>query len=295
MADIAEKKIHTALKDNEFFETLKPDEMLHVLITDIILNEDVKKANFESWMNIKDRWPEIGMPERMDQVLRVLEVEKPSVTLQAFQKVGFMHFCLPLCFPIKKLWDKKCFYAIIDNFDKINTDDLLFRLNVLMFPFVPEATRQTFIEADLDDEAVEWMSSTIERYMEFIRLNNVSKLKNFIFTYGKDFYFYINDYADAIRRITDFKEYNRPESLSVVNSWIRGGVPLEIADLAVNADDIKEAGSENDEETEALLNYLMEKVLKKPEYNDKDTLISLIKRLKQKQIDRMVTKLPKNR
>ncbi len=119
MEKLSEKKISRALQDTEFFKTLEPAEMMYVLVSDIILRGDVKKSNFEYWLTQEERWPEISAEDRMDQVLRVLEDESPSAALQAFQKVGFMRFCMPRCFPIRKLMDKKTFYSIIDNFNQL--------------------------------------------------------------------------------------------------------------------------------------------------------------------------------
>ena len=47
MEKMAEKTINKALHDTGFFKTLKPIEMMHVLISDIIARGDVKKDIFE--------------------------------------------------------------------------------------------------------------------------------------------------------------------------------------------------------------------------------------------------------
>jgi hypothetical protein len=138
MIKMTEKSIHKALVDSEYFTTLTPGEMMHVLITDIMTRGDVKKKDFEHWMTQQEHWAEISEEDRMDEILRILEDKAPTAALQSMQRTGFMAFCLPKCFPIRKLMDKKTYYNIIDNFDslKIRLDDPGFRLAMLMFSFI---------------------------------------------------------------------------------------------------------------------------------------------------------------
>ena len=143
MEKMTEKNMRKALADSNYFATLPPVNMLHVLTEDIIQNGDVKKKNFDIWLEAREKWPEITQEEKMDEVINILKLARPTKALKAFQKMGFMAFCMPRCFPIKKLMDKKSYYAIIDNFDNCKNPDLSFRLNILMFPFDPKATRMT--------------------------------------------------------------------------------------------------------------------------------------------------------
>ncbi|MCI7327316.1 MAG: hypothetical protein SOR91_02440 [Hornefia butyriciproducens] len=295
MEKLSEKKISRALQDTEFFKTLEPAEMMYVLVSDIILRGDVKKSSFEYWLTQEERWPEISAEDRMDQVLRVLEDESPSAALQAFQKVGFMRFCMPRCFPIRKLMDKKTFYSIIDNFNQLEyrRDDLPFKLAVLMFSFDPLATEETLYDANFDQDAINWICNLIYFYMEFIRLNTPKKLKAFVGKFGKDFYFDMNDYAWAILKITKMRELKPLKSKDHVLSWMNQGVPLDAEDLELTREDILEAGAESEDEVTAIQQLLIEHCQKKPLDNIRELELSLVKNLTQKEIDRTIRRVRK--
>lgn len=296
MEKLSEKTISKALNDTEFFKTLEPAEMMYVLVTDIILRGDVKKASFEYWLTLEDRWPEISAEDRMDQVLRVLEIENPAATLQAFQKVGFMRFCMPKCFPIRKLMDKKTFYSVIDNFNllDIRQDDLAFKLALLMFSFDPLATEETLLEAEYDRDTVNWICNLIYFYMEFIRLNNPRKLLEFIHRFGKDFYFDMNDYAQAALTVTKMRELKPQESKPYVLRCINQGVPLDGDDLELTRQDIIDAGAESDAEVFAIQYLLLQHCSKKPLDNVKELELRMVKKLTQRDIDKTIRKLQRS-
>jgi hypothetical protein len=295
MEKMTEKNIRKALADSKYFATLPPANMLHILVEDMIQNGDVKKKNFDIWLEARDRWPEITQEERMDEVIAVLELAKPTKALQAFQKMGFMAFCMPKCFPIKKLMDKKSYYAIIDHFDNCKNTDLAFRLNILMFPFDPKHTRMTLMESNLDPDTVEWMMQTIENYMDYLQVKQLTALKKFLKDFGKEFYYYMDDYAQAIFDITRFDEFRRPNSRAAVNTMIKRGDPFEPEDLDITRQELIDAGAENEDEVDALIDMLLDYCLKKPDNNIKPLLLAEIKKYSQSKIDKRVKALKKKR
>jgi hypothetical protein len=295
MEKMTEKNIRKALADSKYFATLPPANMMHVLVEDIIQNGDVKKKNFEIWLDARETWTQISQEEKMDEVIEILKLAKPTKALQAFQKMGFMAFCMPKCFPIKKLMDKKSFYAIIDHFDNCKNTDLSFRLNVLMFPFDPKGTRATMVESNLDPETVDWMMQTIENYMDYLQVKQLTALKKFLKDFGKEFYYYMDDYAQAIFDITRFDEFRRPDSRTAVNAMIKRGDPFEPEDLDITRQDLIDAGAESDAEVEALTDMLLDYCLKKPDNNIKPLLLAEIKKYSQSKIDKRVKALKKKR
>ena len=296
MEKMAEKTIVKALHDPGFFKRLKPVEMMHVLISDIIARGDVRKDCFEYWITQEEHWPEITPEERMDEVLRVLESDTPSTALQGFQKVGFMGFCMPKCFPIKKLMDKKTFYLIIDHMDRleIRHDDLAFKLALLMFSFDPARTEETLMDADFDPDAVNWICNLTYHYIEFLKLNNPKKLKKFVAKFGRDFYYDMNDYAWQVYTITGMNELKPLKSIDHVESMIKHGIPVDTDDLAMTHDDLIEAGAESEDEVFALQHILMDDAIRNPATNDKEWQLARVKKLTQKEIDKKIKALKKS-
>ena len=291
MEKMSDKNIKKAMIDTGYFATLPPANKMDVLIEDIIINGDAKKKNFERWFEDKEQWDEISMEDRMDEVLKILQLAKPGKALQVFQKTGFMAFCMPKCFPIKKLMDKKSFYAVIDHFDNCGSDDLVFRFNVLMFAFDPRATRETMEDANFDPDTIKWVMQTIDNYMDYLQVKHLNQLKHFLKGWGKDFYYYMDDYAQAIFDITRFNEYRRPDSRRAVTQMIKRGDPFEPGDLDITRQELIDAGAESEEEVDALIDLLLEHCLKKPTDNINPILMKLVKKYPQSKIDKQVKKL----
>ena len=295
MEKLSEKAIAKAMHDTGLFRQLKPAQMMHVLIQEIITSGEMKEQHFEHWLTMEVRWPEITPEEKMDEVLCVLQEINPTRSLQEMQKMGFMKFCMREVFPGKRLMDKKNYYDIIHHFDRLDVrrDDLAFKLAILLFPFDPARTEVLLRNANFDPDAIDWICNLVYNYIEFIKLNSPKKLRRFVAKWGKDFYFDMNDYAWAAYHITDMKELKPLDSRTHVVSWINQGVPLDAEDLDMTREDIIAAGAESEEEVFAIQHILLDDLIKHPNNNIKVLQEKLVKDLTQREIDRKISKLYK--
>ena len=269
-----EKDVQKALNDSGFFAELSPAEKLHVLVEDIKLNGNVKKKNYMIWLDTTDA-PQITQEERLDEVISVLEMPAPAATLQELQRLGFLKFCMGSAYYSMKVLDKKTYYKIIDNFDKCDDPDPVMRMTLFMFPFDPEHSRETLLEGQLEPETVDWMIRASSKYLDFKALKNEVSLKRFIATYGLEFYYFMDDFATILLKVTGMKnEYGRLSSRQYVDRWVRHHHPLSVEDLNVTVEDLKEIGFE-EEDTGIVLQNLLEHCFKSPEDNSRERLLEL--------------------
>ena len=262
MEKMTEKNIRRATADSEFFRTLPPANMLHVMIRSIIDTGQVDEKLLTVWYENEDRWGEVTEEERMDQILMVLDQWNPSDVLRYMQKKGFVGFCLPRLMPIRKVMDKKTYYAIIDNFNELKDRNLGFRLNVFLFPFDPAHIRETLEACNMTDDAVNMISWALDHYIDFIHIRNEKKLKQFIRSSSVADYYYMDDLAQAVWEVTHMNEYRRGDSRKAVDALLRAGVPFEADDLEVTDEELQdEAGIGREEEIRAVRELLVDECL----------------------------------
>ena len=150
------------------------------------------------------------------------------------------------------------------------------------------------MDADFDPDAVNWICNLTYHYIEFLKLNNPKKLKNFVAKFGRDFYYDMNDYAWQVYAITKMNELKPLKSITYVNGMIRQGIPVDTDDLAMTREDLIEAGAESEDEVFALQHILLEAALKNPAANEKEWQLAKVKNLTQKEIDKKIKALKKS-
>lgn len=268
--EMTENELLKAMDDSEYFHTLTPAQKLHTLIQDVMRNGSVKKKNYNDWLKTPDKSESISQEEKLDEILDVLQMEQPGRTLVLLDRMNFMQFCLPKCFPLIR--GKRTYSAILRNFDACTQTDLSYRVNVFFFPFDTIYSKQTMLEANFDPETVDWMIRAIEKHPEFIQIKSVERLKEFLNRNGIEFYYYINEFATSIFEITMMREFSRLDTKQVVDIIINRGDPLFLRDLKISKEDLLEAGIK-EADIENTMNLLMEHCLKKPADNTREQLL----------------------
>lgn len=261
------------MQDSDYFATLEPAKMLHVMIRDAIANGNCKKKNYEIF-NSEKRNEQITEEEKIDEIIEVIMMAEPQEPLRILQRLGFIKFMIPRCFYSMKLMDKRTYYAIIDNFNKCDERDPAFRLNLFFFPFDPQISRETLMAANLNPDTVDWMMNIIDNYEEFKMLRSEVKLKRFITKWGLEFYYYMDEYADMILKVTGLKkEYGRYTSRSYVDRWVSKGHPLFLEDLAVTDEELLEEGNIAPGDLGEVKRFLLEHCYKRPQDNNRGMLL----------------------
>lgn len=272
--EITENQITEALKDTEIFKALTPAQKLHVLFQDVIRNGSVKKKNYNDWLLTPDKSSKISQEEKLDEILDVLQMEEPARTLVILDRMNFIQFCLPKCFPLIR--GKKVYDAILQNFDECREQDLSFRTNVFFFPFDTKDSRETMLEANFDPDTVDWMIQTIEKHPPFLQIKSVERLKLFLHEFGTEFYYYMNTYAQVIFEMTKMREFVRLDSVQVVDLIIRRGDPLQVEDLKISSEELQEGGIK-EKDISNTMELLLQHCFKKPEDNNPETLLRYAK------------------
>ncbi|MGI6211503.1 MAG: hypothetical protein ACOYJJ_02840 [Anaerovoracaceae bacterium] len=272
--EMKEKEIRKAMNDSDYFKTLEPAEMLHVLVRDVVLHGDCKKKNFEIF-NAENRVKEITQEQKTDELVDVIMLAKPQQPLRDLQRMGFIRFLIDRCFYSMKMFDKRTYYAMIDNFDKLEQRDPAFRVNFFFFPFDPKISYETFQESNFDPDTSKWMFDIIDNYEEFKLLRSEVKLKRFITKWGLEFYYYMDEYADAVLNVTGLKkDFGRYTSRSYVDRWVSKGHPLFVKDLKVTDEELIAAGVPEPELTDTK-KILLEHCYTHPSDNNRGMLIKV--------------------
>ena len=156
---------------------------------------------------------------------------------------------------------------------------LLSRLGLLLICFDRRKGLKMLEILGYEGEEQQHLTDSLTLMEKLYFLKDEKSLKKFLGSVGLERYNYVNTVAKAQRIVYDFPEtriVGRIELLKIIKSK---GDPIFVEDLAIDAEDLIEAGIATPENAGRLLQMLLDIVHKKPARNTKQALLSEAKRL----------------
>lgn len=285
---ISEKEVARAIKENEYFRALSPSEMLTVMIKDIIGSGSINKANYDYWKGLGNI--DIEDEEKFDHIITILDMKSPSSTLEVLYDTGIMEYCMTLCFPIKKSYQRRDLKSVIERFDKCG-GELVVRIATFLFPFEIDKAQETLEKANFDSEVIALIISSLKDIEDFVLINKKEKLKNFIFNKGWDYYYFIDSLAQQLNLALDFPAYKRLSKQYLVEEIKNNHEPIFPEDLKIIPSELIESGITEVTETEEMMKMLAEHCHLKPYENKKEMLLKRAEVLKKSKLKRVFRRI----
>jgi poly(A) polymerase/tRNA nucleotidyltransferase (CCA-adding enzyme) len=249
-----------------------------------------------------------------DELLRILLVSKPSAGFNLMRRTGLLKRILPeLLEGYRKRQNNYHKYTIyrhtMETVDSIDIDkDPILRLSALFHDIAKprvrkkikgrwrffghatvsaELTRELMIRLRFSNEWIDRVTHLIAHHMfDYKKELSDRAMRRFIKRVGAD---NINDIimlrkADNLAHGwgRDF-EKDIEEFKNRINSQIKKSYPLTISDLAVNGHDVMNiVGLQPGPKVGKILNQLLDLVIEKPEYNQKDRLIEILREMRER-------------
>jgi poly(A) polymerase/tRNA nucleotidyltransferase (CCA-adding enzyme) len=246
-----------------------------------------------------------------DELLRILTVRKPSVGFSLMRKTGLLKGILPeLVEGYRKLQNNYHKYTIyrhtMETVDSIENDPLL-RLSALLHDVAKprvrkkadgrwrflghaeasgELTKEIMLRLRFSNEWIDRVTHLVVHHMfDYEKELSDKAVRRFIKRIGKDNIDHIislrkaDDLAHGPERID---ENQIEEFRGRVNAQIKKSYPLSISDLAVDGNDVMIVlGLEPGPKVGKVLNRLLEVVIEKPEHNQRDKLMEILKDMRE--------------
>jgi len=306
--DIKEKIVRGVLNPSERFQE-DPLRMMRVIRFSLELGYAIEP---ETLMAIKTMAQAIDIvaKERVrDELLKVLMVSKPSVGFNLMRKTCLLKQILPeLMEGYRKRQNNyhkyTIFRHIMETVDSIKGDPVL-RLSALFHdiakprvrkkinggwkffghaPASAELTKEIMMRLKFSNDRITRVTHLIAHHMfDYKQELSDKAVRRFIKRIGEDNV----DGLIALRKADDVAhgwgrdfEKDIEKFKNRIDSQIKKSYPFTISDLAVNGHDVmNELSLQSGPRVGRILNQLLEEVIEKPEYNRKDKLVEIVKRM----------------
>ena len=272
--NLSEKEIIKALNDTQFFSSLPPYHKLQVMIIDIIKNQSIKKSNFQCWQDCNDENQGIKDEERIDEILKILQLKNPSKTLSILYSTGLLEFCLHYCFPIKKKLSLRDFNTIIKRMD-LCKGEIAVKLGILLFPFDVDNVAKILENANFAEDVIHIITKSLKHIEDFTLIKQGQQLKQFVYKHGIEVYNYIVSFSEELVVALDLPEYKHKSKQFIMEEIRRRREPIFIEDLVIDENDLLQQGIMNPEEAKEMLHLLVEHTHIKPFDNKREVLLRL--------------------
>jgi tRNA nucleotidyltransferase (CCA-adding enzyme) len=306
--DIEEKVVKAVLNPSERFQE-DPLRMMRVIRFSLELGYAIEP---ETLMAIKTMTQAIDIvaKERVrEELLKILMTRRPSAGFYLMRKSGLLKGILPeLVEGYRKRQNNYHKYTIyrhtMETVDSIKGDPVL-RLSALFHDIAKprvrkksngrwrffghatasaELTKEIMMRLKFSNEWITRVTHLIAHHMfDYKQKLSDKAVRRFIKQIGEDNV----DGLIALRKADDLAhglgrgfEKDIEKYKSRINSQMKKSYPFTISDLAVNGDDVMNMlGLQPGPRVGRILNQLLEEVIEKPEYNRKDKLIEIAKRM----------------
>jgi poly(A) polymerase/tRNA nucleotidyltransferase (CCA-adding enzyme) len=303
--DLKERKIKTvgAARDRFSEDGLRPVRACRLAAK---LNFEIEAQTFSAISPTLEVVKKVA-PERIhDEIVKLLSAEKPSLGFELMRKAGLLGLIIPEledCYGVgQPLQYHKydVYWHLLYSCDAAPQNNYLLRLAALLHDIAKPACKvdDTFYNHDQAGKAM------AEKILKRLRFGNddIKKIVNLI---GNHMFEYTCDWGDAavrrfIRRIggvenvkdlfalrwADAKGMEREikaddsifELEKRINKIVAEENALSVSDLKINGNDIMQTrGIPAGPKVGQILNFLLEQVLDRPELNQRETLIELVK------------------
>lgn len=287
-SELTRSEMRRAMADPVVFQALSSRDMLTVMVHDIERNGYIQKENYNTWMKRNDR-DHVTQEERFDQILYLLQSTAPGKSMKAFADTGLLEFCLPKCFPVKRVVKRRDLQDMTENFRRAGKT-LTIRLAVFFYPFDIYAVEDTMKESRIDEEMIQWIVGALKDIGDYLLIRENAYLKRFIYENGWEYFHFVNEFAKTMKDVYDFPEYKALSKDSILSDIRLRNEPIFPKDLVVDEEDLINSSIPESDCVE-IMEALTEHCHSNPRDNDYQKLIKLAKKYHKRKFSRMMRRI----
>jgi poly(A) polymerase/tRNA nucleotidyltransferase (CCA-adding enzyme) len=306
--DIKKKVVRAVLNPSERFDE-DPLRMMRAIRFSLQFGYSIDTKTLMAINSMTEAIGSVAKERVRDELLKILMVKKPSTGLNLMRKTGLLKGILPeILEGYRKRQNNYHKYTIyrhtMETVDAIEKEPVL-RLSALFHDIAKprvrekisgrwrffghatasaELTKEIMMRLKFSNDRIACVTNLIANHMfDYKQELSDRAVRRFIKRVGAD---NVDDLI-RLRRADDLAhgwgrdfEKDIEKFKNRIYSQIKKSPPLTISDLAVNGHDvIKIVGLKSGPKVGKILNQLLEEVIEKPEYNRKDKLVEIVKRM----------------
>jgi tRNA nucleotidyltransferase (CCA-adding enzyme) len=276
--DIKERLIRTLGEPDKRFSE-DPLRMLRAIRLAGQLDFDLQMDTFMGIQKNACLLEEISMDRRRVELERLLLSKNAGKALRMLVSSNAIKGVLGDCYPVKGRMDNGDLEVLIQNIDKSRRDADL-RLALLLLCFQKQKALRIIDEMNLGKERTKLQKSAQNLLMDLYFAADKYSLKRFIYINGEDVYEFLSSLCKQQREVYETPGFRIESRYYLLDDMKKGKEPIFLEDLAIDGNDLLEAGIVEGEKVGEMLKMLLDTAHRFPGLNTKPKLLKKAKALK---------------
>ncbi|HOA42579.1 MAG TPA: CCA tRNA nucleotidyltransferase [Bacillota bacterium] len=222
---------------------------------------------------------QISMDRRRTEFERILITKNTGKALRMCVSANVLNAIFNDCYPPKGRTDQGDFSMLIQNIDRSRCNVDL-RLALLLLCFEKKKAMKAIDELNLSKERARMQRAAQNLMMDLHFAVDKYSLKRFIYLNGQDVYDFLNSLSKQQREVYETPGFRIESRYYILDEINKNREPIYVEDLAIDGNDLIEAGIVEGEKVGEMLKMLVDVVHRFPGLNTKPKLLKKAKALK---------------
>ncbi len=275
-ADVKAKLIRT-IGDPETQFREKPIRMLRAVRIAAEYNFNLHKATFEAMIQLGPSLIKVAPEQRRDDFCRLISGSYAGKGLRMLEAGNLMETIVGKDAMVLNRSQIREFHVLCDNIHK-TMDVTLRRLGLFYLCFGKKKGLKAIQMLHYDNNTLQHLTDALTLLDDIYFVRTFATFKKFLAKYGMERYEYLHSLSKAqriVHELTDARIIARNE---VMKELLNSGHPIYIEDLAVNGEDLIQAGITTEPKVGEMLLMLTDVVHRRPHQNTKEVLLTYAKK-----------------
>ncbi len=243
------------------------------------LDFDLQMDTFTAMQKNACLLEQISMDRRKTEFEKILTAKNTGKALRMCVSTNVLAAVFGECYPPKGKMDNGNLEVLIQNIDRSRSDVDL-RLALLLLCFEKRKAMRLIDELNLGKERTRLQKAAQNLLMDLYFALDKYSLKRFIYLNGEDVYEFLSNICKQQREVYETPGYRVESRYYLLEDIKKNKEPIYIEDLAINGNDLIEAGIVKGEKVGEMLLMLTDTVHRFPGINTKPKLLKKAKSLK---------------
>jgi tRNA nucleotidyltransferase (CCA-adding enzyme) len=243
------------------------------------LDFDLTMDTFTAMQKTACLLEQISMDRRRIEFEKLLTTKNTGKALRMCVSTNVLNAVLSDCYPPKGKMENGDLSVLIQNIDRSRCDVDL-RLALLLLCFEKKKAMKAIDELNLSKERARMQRAAQNLLMDLYFAVDKYSLKRFIYLNGEDIYDFLTSLCKQQRDVYETPGYRIESRYYILDDIKKTREPIYMEDLAIDGNDLIEAGIVQGEKVGEMLSMLVDVVHRFPGLNTKPKLLKKAKALK---------------
>ncbi|MCI5898055.1 MAG: hypothetical protein SOY83_01245 [Anaerovoracaceae bacterium] len=246
------------------------------------LDFDLEAETFHAMEKTSSLLHEVSPERRRTEFERLISAEHAGKGLRMCTAAGVMPALIGGCFPPPRSTEHGSFEMLLQNIDldkqRRTRPDL--RIALLFLCCDQKKSMQAIDDLHYDRHTADLMKCAQKHLSELHLASGSFELKRFIYLHGWEAYAFLNELTKMQRDIFHISPFRIESRYYILQEIKKNNEPIFVRDLAIDGNDLKEAGIAEGERIGEILKLLTETVHRYPGLNTREKLLKKAKSMK---------------